>query len=345
MAGTPGAAASIHQARAHRAYAQTTLVTNLATSSALQDADVRNPWGIAFGYGANATPLWVSNNGSSTSTLYTGATASTPAVTKVALTVATPLLPTGVVINTDASAFTLPTTTASKFIFATLGGLIAGWAPGSTTTTTMVTSPGAEFTGLAIAKTASGSKLFAADAANGLIRVYDSAFAPIGTFTDKRAPKKLVPYNVTTIGRRLFVSFAAPPGVNAKVKGAVDVFKFNGHLQRRLIVGHKLNGAWGMAVAPEHWGPFGGDLLVGNVEGGAIHAYGRHSGHLHGTVRNLRGAALKNDGLWGMQFGNGMIGTARTLIVVAGIDNYVDGIVAAIRPVHRHSAAYSQRNV
>ena len=85
MAGTAVAADSSQPARPHRAYAQSTLVTNLPTSSpAVQDADLRNPWGIAFGYGANATPLWVSNEGTATSTLYTGANGTTPVVTKVA---------------------------------------------------------------------------------------------------------------------------------------------------------------------------------------------------------------------------------------------------------------------
>ena len=56
-----------------------------------------------------------------------------------------------------------------------------------------------------------------------------------------------------------------------------------------------------------------------------------------------------------MQFGNGMIGTPRTLIVAAGIDDYADGIIAAIRPVPATTwsptpsgtvdrSAYSQRN-
>jgi uncharacterized protein (TIGR03118 family) len=351
MAAAPVAADSSPLARPHRAYHLSTLVTNLPTSSpTIQDTDVVNPWGIAFGYGSNATPLWVSNNGTATSTLYTGATGMTPAVTKVPLTFTTPPLPTGVVINNDTSAFKLPSGASSKFIFATLGGLIAGWAPPvtNTSTTTVVTKAGAEFTGLAIGKTVGGHKrLFVADGGNGVVRVYNSHFQPIGTFTDHRARHLgLVPYNVAHIGKRLFVSFEVPDGVTSDVSGLVDVFKFNGHLQRRLIVGGKLEGAWGMVVAPKNWGRFGGDLLVGNEDGGEIHAYGRRSGHFHGTVRNLNGTPIANDGLWGLQFGNGIIGTPRTLIIAAGIDEYANGIIGAIRPVHRpHAAAYSQRNM
>jgi len=347
LTGTPVAADSSHRAP-HRAYQPRLLVTNQPTSSpAIQDTDLTNPWGIAFGYGKNATPLWVANNGSATSTLYTGANASTSQVAKVALTVTTPPEPTGLVINNNASAFKLPTGLSAKFIFATEGGLIAGWSappPLTTTMTTMVTQPGAVFTGLAIARTAKGPRLYAADGAHGVVRVYNSAFKQVNTFRDKHAPKNLVPYNVTTIGHRVFVSYAAPEGVEAKVPGAVDVFKFGGHLTHRLIVGHRLDGPWGMVVAPGNWGKFGGDLLVGNEEGGAIHAYNRHSGALQGTVRKLNGKAIKYDGLWGMQFGNGVIGTPRTLIVVAGIDDYVDGVVVAIRPVRGGSGGgYTQR--
>jgi uncharacterized protein (TIGR03118 family) len=357
MAASPVAADSVQRARPHRAYHLTTLVTNLPTSApAVQDTDVRNPWGIAFGYGANATPLWVSNEGTDTSTLYTGATGTVPQVTKVPLTVATPPSPTGVVINNDTSVFKLPNGRSSKFIFATLGGHIAGWPappppPGlpDMSTTTVVTKAGGEFTGLAIGKTAGGHKrLFVADGGHGVVRVYNKNFTPIGKFTDRKARRAgLVPYNVARIGKRLFVSFEVPDGVTADVSGMVDVFKFSGHLKRRLIVGGKLEGPWGMVVAPKNWGRFGGDLLVGNEDGGRIHAYGRRSGNFHGTVRNLKGKAIANDGLWGMAFGNGVIGTPRTLIIAAGIDEYANGLIAAIRPVHRpnQAAAYSQRNV
>jgi uncharacterized protein (TIGR03118 family) len=355
VAASSVAADSSHRARPHRGYHQSLLVTNLPTSlPAVQDTDLVNPWGIAFGYGANATPLWVANNGTATSTLYSGATSTDPNVTKVPLTVATPPGPTGLVINNDASAFKLPSGLSSKFIFATLGGEIAGWAAPhpapDLTTTTVATKKGAEFTGLAIGKTAGGHKrLFAADAGHGVVRAYNTHFKQVNKFTDRRARRAgLVPYNVAHIGKRLFVSFAPPPGTEADVDGIVDVFKFNGHLTRRFATGGKLDEPWGMVLAPHNWGKFSGDLLVGNEEGGAIHAYGRRSGAFHGTVRNLHGKALKNDGLWGMQFGNGVIGTPRTLIVAAGINDYADGVIAGITPVHRPKAAkqaYSQRNM
>jgi uncharacterized protein (TIGR03118 family) len=349
MAGTPVAAASSSH-RHDRAYQATTLVSNSPTTvpGAVQDANLINPWGIAFGVGANATPLWTANNGTATSTLYSGANATTAAVTKLGLTVTTPPGPTGIVVNNNTAKFKLPDGRSAKFIFDTLGGLIAGWAapPPPTSTTTMVTQAGAAFTGLAIAETPTGPRLYAADAAKGVVRVYNGAWKQVNTFTDRRVPKNLVPYNVATIGNRVFVSYAPTPGKTASINGQVDVFKFGGHLTKRLLVGGKLDEPWGMVVAPADWGKFGGDLLVGNRVGGAIHAYARHSGAFRGTVRTLNGPAIKHNGLWGMQFGNGIIGTPRTLIIAAGINNYAGGVVAAIKPVHRdHSAGYAQRKM
>jgi uncharacterized protein (TIGR03118 family) len=325
-------------------------VTSLpATAPAIQDTALVNPWGIAFGYGANATPLWTANNGTATSTLYSGATDAKPAVTKLGLTVTTPPAPTGIVINNNASAFKLPDGRSSKFIFDTIGGLIAGWpAPNPTpdpATTTVVTRPGAVFTGLAIAETPRGPRLYAADAAKGVVRVYNGAFKQVNTFRDRSAPKNMAPYNVAKIGKRIFVSYSPAPGKSAGIGGLVDVFKFGGHMTRRLITGNRLHEPWGMVVAPADWGKFGGDLLVGNVDGGAIHAYGRRSGKLHGTVQTLTGKAIKYNGLWGMQFGNDVIGTPRTLIVAAGIQRYAAGVVVGITPVRSVATGYTQRTM
>jgi hypothetical protein len=97
-----------------------------------------------------------------------------------------------------------------------------------------------------------------------------------------------------------------------------------------------------MAIAPAHWGGFGGALLVGNVGDGRINAFSPRTGHLLGTLKNARGHAIVNPGLWGIAFGNGVIGTPRTLLFAAGIgsapggfgdDVYLHGLVGLIRPV------------
>ena len=78
-----------------------------------------------------------------------------------------------------------------------------------------------------------------------------------------------------------------------------------------------------MAIAPKHWGKFGGRLLVGNVDDGKINAFDRRSGKFKGTLKDASGEPLVNPGLWGIAFGNGVIGTPNSLIFAAGIGDEV----------------------
>jgi hypothetical protein len=87
-----------------------------------------------------------------------------------------------------------------------------------------------------------------------------------------------------------------------------------------------------MAIAPANWGSFGGALLVGNEDGGQIHAYDPKTGALLGMVRDSKGNSVGDDGLWGIAFGNGVIGTPNDLVIVAGTDEYQHGEVALVRP-------------
>jgi uncharacterized protein (TIGR03118 family) len=156
---------------------------------------------------------------------------------------------------------------------------------------------------------------------------------------DRRLPKGLTTYNVAAIGDRIYVSYAPPPGVTARVNGVIDVFDQKGHLDRRLVTGGALDGPWGMVLAPKHWGDFGGALLVGNEDGGRIHAYDPHSGRFLGTLRDSHGKPIGADGLWGMKFGNGVIGTPNDLVIAIGTDEYQHGVIELVRPVlekHKH---------
>lgn len=312
-------------------YRQTNLVSDVPGLAAMTDGDVKNPWGITFG---PQTPLWVSNNGTSTSTLYAGGNASAP-ISAVPLIVGTPSMPTGIVFNPTKS-FVLPNGMASTFIFATMSGHIAGWAvsnPPPTHTTTVVSVPGAQFTGLGIAQTAAGPRLYAADETDGLVRVYNGHFKPVGTIVDRHRPAGLQPYDATVLGNRLYVTYEPPGAPTSSIKGAIDVYTLQGSLIRRLVTGGPLDSPWGLAIAPPNWGRFSGDLLVGNEESGRITAFRLGSGRFEGTVRTPSGAPIINSGLWGLKFGNGVIGTPRTLIIAAGLDDYAHGLVAAIRPV------------
>lgn len=312
----------------HRgAYAQTPIVSDQPGVAPVTDSHLINPWGIAFG---PKTPLWVSNNGTSTSTLYSTNPAP-PA--QLPLVVTTQPSPTGVVFN-DTNTFRLPDGSASNFLFAGTTGQLSAWGGGTSTTTT-ATAPGTVFTGLALAHTNHGARLYAADAASTNVLVYDGKWQRDGTLTDPRLPKGLTTYNVAAIGNQIYVSYAPPPGVKTAVDGAIDVYSLNGHLQRRLLTGGVLNGPWGMVIAPHRWGRFANALLVGNEDGGQINAFNPHSGRFLGTVRDAHGRQIGEDGLWGMQFGNGVIGTRNDLVIAIGADEYTHGMIELVHPTDK----------
>jgi uncharacterized protein (TIGR03118 family) len=275
----------------------------------------------------------VANNGTSTSTLYR----SIPAPSQVPLVVNTQPLPTGAAFN-GTDGFALPDGTHANFLFDSLSGQISAWpSPPTTTTTTMVTIPGAAYTGLAVTNTKAGPRLFAADSASKLVQVFNGGWDLVGVLRDPRLPRDLTPYNVAVLGGKVYVTYAPPPQLegSAKIHGAIDVYSLGGRLERRLVTGGVLNGPWGLALAPRHWGGFGGALLVGNEDGGRIHAFDPRSGHLLGTLRDKHGTPIGEDGLWGIAFGNGVIGTPNDLVIAIGIDEYQHGRVELVHPVHR----------
>ena len=190
----------------------------------------------------------------------------------------------------------------------------------------------AVYTGLAEATTKRGGRLFAANASMGTVDVFNAKFKKVASFRDPSLPKSVTPYNVALLRGKLYVTFAPPPGPTTGLQGAIDVFSLSGHKIRRLVTGGQLFAPWGMVIAPRHWGRFGGDLLVGNVDNGRINAFNPSTGKFRGTLRNKNGKAIANSGLWGLAFGNGVIGTPRTLLFSAGIDNYSHGLVGLIRP-------------
>ena len=101
------------------------------------------------------------------------------------------------------------------------------------------------------------------------------------------------------------------------------------------MTGGVLDSPWGMVVAPHKWGRFANALLVGNEVGGQINAFNRHSGHFRGRVKDAHGKQIGADGLWGMAFGNGVIGTPKDLVIAIGADKYQHGLIALVHPTHR----------
>ena len=313
-------------------YKKRNLVSDIDGVARITDANLVNPWGLAFG---PATPAWVSDNGADVSTLYSGGVRKSIPVT-LPLVVGIPGgAPTGVVFNAT-GGFKVNGAPA-HFIFDSEAGTITAWNAG-TAAMTEATTAGAVYKGLAIANKGGATMLYAANFHTGKIDVFNDAFAPVtvpGGFVDPNLPADFAPFNVQEVAGRLVVAFAQQdPNSSDELDGPglgyVDVFDTSGHLLRRLVSQGRLDAPWGLAVAPRHFGPFSGDLLVGNFGDGAINAFDPRTGAFQGTLMNKDGNPIKVNGLWALRFGNGVIGTPQTLLFTAGIGGEEHGLFGEI---------------
>src|SRR5262249_26810846 len=174
--------------------------------------------------------------------------------------------------------------------------------------------------------------LYAANGAQNRIDVFDGSFAPVnlgaGAFQDPLLPSdlSLVPFGIQDIGGSIYVTYA-PAGRAAQTaategQGAVAVFDTAGHFLRQLVGGSKLPAPWGMTMAPAGFGPFGGDLLVGNFafNFSEVNAFDPVTGKFLGTLSDDAGNPIRNQAMWAITFGNGGNGGApNTLYFAAGI--------------------------
>jgi uncharacterized protein (TIGR03118 family) len=315
-------------------YAQTNLVSNIPGRATFTDPNLVNPWGIS----ASATsPFWVSDNGTGVTTLYNSTGTPQSLVVTIPNPGGGPSSPTGQVFNGSGQF------NGDNFIFATENGTIAGWrgALGTTAETLFNnSSSGAIYKGLALATTGQGTYLFAADFHNNNIDIFPSSGASSlpGHFVDPNLPAGYAPFNVQNIGGQIYVTFAKQDAegrddVPGAGNGFVSIFDTNGNFVKRLASNGSLNSPWGLALAPSSWGAAGGDLLVGNFGDGTINAFGL-DGTFVGTLAGSNGLPLVNDGLWGLQFGNGGNGgTVNSLYLTAGLNGEADGLFARIDAV------------
>jgi uncharacterized protein (TIGR03118 family) len=290
-----------------------------------------------------STPVWVSAADSGVATIYQGALGGSP-LTIQPLVVSIPGgAPTGQVFN-PTSGFVITNGTdsaAALFLFASESGQITGWSPSvppSTSAQPAVTTPDAVYKGLALATTANGSFLYAANFHAGTVDVFDSTFTPVhlpGAFVDTKLPRGYAPFNVQEINGSIYVTYAkqdadAHDDVKGHGHGFVDVYTPDGTPVRRLVRRGDLNSPWGMALAPADFGRFSGALLVGNFGDGRIHAFDPHNGHFLGTLQDEHHHALTIDGLWGLRFGNGVTGDTNTLLFTAGPDGEAHGLFGTL---------------
>ena len=331
---------------------QVNLASDIPGMAPVTDPDLKNPWGISL---SPTSPLWISNQGTDSSTLYSLAPGSSTATKSTTVRVTLPdsvAGPTGQVANTG-TGFVLSNGTVSApaaFIFATLDGHIEAWSPKVDpligNTEDKVTVPGAGYTGLAIATTKQGDRLFAADFAKGTVDVFDSTFKQVKTapwqFRDARLPRGYLPFNTQALNGDIFVTYdKADPATGREAVGPglgiVDEFSTDGHLISRIASGGALNAPWGLTIAPSSWGSAAGSLLVGNFGDGKISIFAKEGSHFAkkatGQVINATtGKPFAESGLWALLPGTSANGGTNSVWFTAGINHEQDGLLGLLRP-------------
>jgi uncharacterized protein (TIGR03118 family) len=321
----------------------TNLVSDQPGEATTLDPNLVNAWGLAAG---PTTPWWVNAADADVSVLYDANGNIIPLVVNV------PGGPTGLVFNGGPN-FVVSHRGASGpsvFIFATEGGTIRGWnplvPPPAPSTQSFVLANrsrvDALYKGLAIASTTDGDFIYAADFHNARVDVFDGNLHRVkdpNDFVDPHLPDGFAPFGIQNIDGTIFVAYAlqdeeAEEDVTGPGLGFVDMFDTNGAFLGRVASRGALNAPWGLALAPEGFGAFGGDLLVGNFGDGAINAYEQlpNGTFVHrGKLRQTGGQAIAIDGLWAIAFGNGAVaGPTDTLFFTAGPDEETHGLFGKI---------------
>lgn len=332
---------------------QTNLVSDISGIAQNTDPNLSNPWGLAY---APTGPFWVSDNNSGLSTLYNGQ--GTPQ--KLVVNIPSPFQgalgsPDGIVFN-GGGGFNVTEngkTGSSAFIFVTEDGTVDGWSPGVDLNNAIQAVPapgtpvspttGPVYKGVALGTDPDGrTLLYVTDFRNGTIDVFDNQFRPTGVggdFTDPNIPAGFAPFDIANINGKLYVTYAKQDAakhddVAGAGNGFVDVFNTNGQLLQRLISNGPLNSPWGITMAPENFGKFGNDLLVGNFGDGHINAFNPHTGAFLGTLTDPLGNPITIGGLWSLKFGNGgQAGPTTTLFFSAGIGGENHGLFGELQVV------------
>jgi uncharacterized protein (TIGR03118 family) len=329
-------------------YAQTNLVSSGPPIPAIcTDPNLVNAWGLSVGA---TSPWWISDNGTTKTSLYNITTLLASPPCPAAFTVFNvPGQPTGQVRN-NGTGFLLPnaanTPGVATFILASENGIISGNRGGTTMVIGFDNSAShAVYKGLAISllnSTAPSDRIYAADFHNGKVDVFTGSpcpplpcyFTPVvisGAFTDPDIPAGFAPFGIQNINGVIYVTYAmqdavAHDDVPGKGNGYVDAYDTNGTFLRRVASKGKLNSPWGIALSPPNFGTFSNNLLIGNFGDGKINAFdpGESEGHgeykKRGELHSADGPPLVIDGLWGLAFGTGSpaSGPQNTLFFTAG---------------------------
>ena len=328
-------------------YRRVNLVSDIPGVALRADANLVNPWGIAF---FENGPIWIANNGTGTSTLYLGdgTPAPSPAapliVTIPGPAAGTQAAPTGLVANSTTS-FVVSANGKSGpavFLFATEDGTISGWSPAVDLHNAILavnnSASGAVYKGLAAGVNGGKDVLFATNFHDGSVEMYDASFHLLKSFTDSTLPPGYAPFGIRNIAGNLYVTFALQNAekhddVSGLGHGFVDVFSTDGTWLSRFASQGSLNSPWGIALAPGGFGSASHHLLVGNFGSGHINVFDFPGGAFVGQLRDTLNFPLAINGLWGLDFASGgPSGKKNHLLFTAGIGDEGHGLFGFIRP-------------
>jgi uncharacterized protein (TIGR03118 family) len=334
----------------HDFYENHVLVSDGSVPSDFTDANLVNAWGVAFNPQA---VVWIADNHTGKSTLYDGTGKAVPLVVTIPPAPGeTAGSPTGIVFSGGADFVVKGKTPGgddasgpARFLFASEGGQLTGWVPTVNTATTFLAADSsaahAIYKGLALGGNGTTHLLYATDFHNGRVDVFDGNLKPVtlpaGAFTDRHIPKGYAPFGIQAINGDIYVTYAkqdadAVDDVHGRGLGFVDIFDPNGKLVQRFAERGALDAPWGIALAPSSFGRFGGAVLIGNFGDGTINAYGPISGRFLGSLRDSRGRRIHIDGLWGIQFGNGLLQQdTNALFAAAGPGDEEHGTLSVVR--------------
>jgi uncharacterized protein (TIGR03118 family) len=315
-------------------YAQINLVSDVPGLAVIEDAHLINPWGMSF---SAASPFWVSDNGTGVSTLYS---VTNGTVTNLSLVVTVPG------DGVTGQVFSGGTFGGDTFLFVTEDGTISGWRSNlGTAAEVLATRTGAVYMGATVAQTANGPMLLVANFSEATIDVYDASVTLVAQLSDTNAPEGYAPFNVQTLGDRVYVAFAKQneekeDEVVGKGFGLVDIVDPDSGEFQRLITGSDaggrlkvINAPWGLALAPETFGKHAGDLLVGNFGSGTIMTFDPVTSKFKGLLKSSHGKNIVIEGLWALAFGNGgRGGDPAKLYFTAGIDDEAHGLFGSLAP-------------
>ena len=280
------------------AYRQTNFISDIPGFAPIQEPTLINPWGIAF---RGTSPFWVSNNGTSSSSLFRGDVAGSPLVKNPGLNLVTVPggLPTGVVGNATTDFAITPCAVAScpaAFILGLDHGQHHWLEP----------ERGSKFNHRRHRSQPRRSCLYRPCQWQQLGR-QPPLRRRLQQWKHRRLRRHLRtnnhyrqlcrsdysdnggntfhPYNIQNIGGSLYVMYAKV-GTDGKPEDGVGngfVRRFNTDGVRDLTFGINngpLNSPWGVAIAPSTFGIFGSALLIGNFGEGnpSIHAFNPTTG-------------------------------------------------------------------